>query len=93
MGLNGPLGPKVASPPLPGSVESYLAAPGLPRFIVDLRGIPGSAPSAPWFTKERLFRNIGAVEDRCGYSPDVASGEFDGLIWFDQTSPSVLLPF
>ncbi|MEA2602258.1 MAG: erythromycin esterase [Acidobacteriota bacterium] len=93
VGLNGPLGPQVASSPIPGSVESYLAAPGLPRFIVDLRGIPGSAPSSPWFKKERLFRNIGAVEDRCGFSPDVAAGEFDGLIWFDQTSPSVLLPF
>ena len=89
----GGLGPNEAAPPVPGSVESYLAAPRIPRFVVDLRGIPGSAPSAPWLAKTRPLRSIGALALQCGFQPSVAADEYDGLIWFDQTSPSVLLPF
>lgn len=89
----GPLGPNPAIAPLPGSVESYLASPGMPRFAVDLRGIPSSSPAAAWLGKPRFFRNIGAVASRCGFSTTVASSDYDGLIWFSQTSPSILLPF
>ena len=64
---------------------------GLPRFLLDLRGIPADAPSAAWLTAERPLRSIGALAVRCSFSPAVVSKSYDGLIWFDQTSPSVLL--
>ncbi|HEV7508766.1 MAG TPA: erythromycin esterase family protein [Thermoanaerobaculia bacterium] len=90
---DGSLGPRPAVPSLPGSVEAFLGSPGIPRFIVDLRGIPSSSPAAAWVGKSRLFRSIGAVASRCGFNPTVISSDYDGLIWFSQTSPSILLPF
>jgi len=80
-----------ALPAIPSSVESYFHAAGLPRFVLDLRNIPADAPSAAWLTGERPFRSIGALAVRCAFSPTVVSKDYDGLIWFDQTSPSVLL--
>ncbi|HEY0512772.1 MAG TPA: erythromycin esterase family protein [Thermoanaerobaculia bacterium] len=90
VGDNG-LGPQEALPPVAGSVESYLRAAGLPRLILDLRGVPADAPAAPWLDQPRPFREIGAMAARCAFSPVVISREFDGLIYFDQTHPSALL--
>lgn len=84
------LGSHPAMPPVPGSLESFLGAAGLPRFILDLRG--GTAPEI-WFGKPRAHRNIGAVATRCAWAPAVAAEEYDGLVWVDPTNPSVLLPF
>jgi erythromycin esterase len=87
-------GPQLTShqalPPVPGSLESLLSATGLPRFLLDLRH--GNAPHV-WFDKPRFFRNIGAIATHCAFSPTVAAEAYDGLVWIDPTSPSVLLPF
>jgi erythromycin esterase-like protein len=88
----GPLGPNAAVPPLPGSVESLLAAANLPRFAVDLRKA-GSSPASAWLAKPRFFRSLGAVALRCGFTTATVDSDYDGLIWFSQTSPSILLPF
>lgn len=81
-----------AAPPTPGSVEAHLRATGLPRLIVDLRRVQGGAP-ATLFKQPKPFRNVGSVAVRCGYVATPVAQLFDGLIWFDQTHPSVLLPF
>ena len=60
--------------------------------MVDLRNIPGNAPSAPWLKKERPFRLIGALATRCAFGPAVVAEEYDAMIWIERTNPSVLLP-
>ncbi|HEX2223478.1 MAG TPA: erythromycin esterase family protein, partial [Thermoanaerobaculia bacterium] len=84
-----------AVPPPPNTVEALLGATGLPRFIVDLRGLGQGNEEGPtrWFHQLRTYRMYGAVAFRCSFWPTVAADDYDGLIWFDQTSPSILLPF
>jgi erythromycin esterase len=82
-----------ATPPAAGSVEAYLRSARMPRFVLDLRGIPDNAPSASWLRQPRNFRSIGSRVLRCASSPRVVSNDYDGLIWIERTSPSVLLPF
>ena len=77
--------------PVPGSVESFLHAAGLPRFVLDLRALPATSPAAPWLAAPHPFRELGAIAARCAFSPIVASHDFDGLIYFEATHPSVLL--
>jgi erythromycin esterase len=66
------------------------------RFILDLRSLPQSAEIA-WLRGERPLRIIGSV-----YAPNFAanyfyastiSTEYDVMIHFATTKPSVLLPF
>ena len=78
-----------AVPAIPDSVEGYLKSAGMPRFIVDLRNVP-SGPDY-WLERVKNFRNIGAVATRCAFRPTNVSSSYDGLIWMDETSPSVLL--
>ncbi len=79
-----------ALPPVPGSLETFLGAAGIPRFILDLR--PGHLPGK-WFDEPRNFRSIGSAAVRCAFYPIVAADHYDGLIWIDPTNPSQLLPF
>ena len=81
-----------ARPPIPGSVESYLGAAGMPRFVLDLRRVPNGAP-ATWLKQSQPFRSLGSGAIRCPFYPSVVSNDYDALIWFDKTNPSVLLPF
>jgi hypothetical protein len=39
----------------------------------------------------RPFRSIGAVAAHCAFGPVTVAQEYDGLIFFAQTSPSALL--
>lgn len=90
----GPTGLKahVEPPPVVGSLETLLQAPGMPRFILDLRNLGEDAPMA-WFKKPQNMRSIGAVAQKCSYVSTVANRDFDGLIWIDISTPSTLLPF
>ena len=81
-----------ALPPPPGTVDAYLRSARIPRFLVDLRNIPGKAPSATWLKNERPFRSIGSLATRCAFDPAVVAEEYDALIWIERTNPSVLLP-
>ena len=90
--IDGRLGSFDMAPPVPGSLEVYLGSAGMPRYILDLRRVPGGAP-AQWLDAPRGFRNIGAREVRCGFLPATVADEYDAMIWFDRTNPSVLLPF
>lgn len=73
-------------------MESYLAAAGVPRFVLDLCRVPNGVP-ANWLKRGQNFRSIGAVAMRCAFFRTVVADEYDALIWFDQTNPSILLPF
>jgi erythromycin esterase len=79
-----------ALPPAPNSVETYLNAAGLPRFILDLRHVPAGGP-ATWLKQPRPFREIGAIARRCSSYLTVATDAFDGLVWIEQSTPSRLL--
>lgn len=89
---NGRVVANEALPPSPNSVEAYLRSAGLPRFVLDLRHVPAGGAST-WLKQPRPFREIGAVALRCASPPTVIADTFDGLVWIDRTSPSVLLPF
>lgn len=86
------LRPFEAVPAPPSSVEGLLAATGIPRFFVDLRSLGDNGP-ARWFHEERLMRSLGTPVIRCGFFPVVAASDFDGLIYIERSTPSVLLPF
>lgn len=83
----------------PAPAETYaahFASTGLQRFILDLSG-PFTEPANRWLVGPRPLRSIG-----CCYRPSdpgfyfldtVLPAEFDAIIYFDTTTPSILLPF
>jgi erythromycin esterase len=48
-------------PAIPGSLDSALAAIGLPVFAIDLRTAPSTGPVADWLNVPQLMRSIGAT--------------------------------
>jgi erythromycin esterase-like protein len=94
-----------AAPSYPGTVEYMLHSTGIPRMILDLRRASSTDPASQWISGGMLIRQIGAVYagqtslagpdaiygyDGFGLSYRVAQ-DFDALVFFDQTTPSVLL--
>lgn len=82
-------------PPSPDSYETYFHQAGLPRFFLDLRQVKAGAPAADWLLTPHPFRVIGA-----GYTPydlqlsletAALAKVFDVAIYFENTSPSLLL--
>lgn len=63
---------------------------------MDLR-VLARTPGADWIRKERPFRNIGAVYvpslPSLYFGNSTISTEYDVMIHFATTQPSVLLPF
>jgi erythromycin esterase len=86
------LGSNAEPPPPQGSLETFLQAPGIPRFILDLRNLNEDAPMI-WLRKPRPLRSIGAVAQRCSFGINPTMDEYDGLIWIETSTPSTLLPF
>lgn len=88
----GRLGPADAAPSFPGSVEYVFHQTGLLLFVLDLR--KASATNAgSWLLSEQEFREIGAVVTDGFSARGTLTQDYDALIYFDQTTPSVLLPF
>lgn len=85
------LGSNVEPPPPQGSLETFLQAPGIPRFILDLRNLDEDAPMI-WLQKPRPLRSIGAAAQRCSFGINPTMDEYDGLIWIETSTPSRLLP-
>jgi len=83
--------PYDAVPSFPGSIEYVFHQTGLPRFILDLRKASASDPASAWLLGENEFRSIGAVPGDGFYITRTLTQDYDALIYFDQTSPSVLL--
>jgi erythromycin esterase len=46
---------------IPGSLDSALAAIGIPIFAIDFRSAPSTGPVADWLNAPQLMRSIGAV--------------------------------
>lgn len=69
----------------------------MPRLFLDLRGIDLSPESTNWLAGPRPFRSIGAVYDRTKpeifFSQSRLPEEYDVIIYFQDTTPSTLLPF
>jgi erythromycin esterase-like protein len=75
-------------PPPPRSVESFFAATGQPRLILDLRRAARDSEDSRWLTESRPFRSIGAVATEEQFYPAVITDLFDVLIYFDATTPA-----
>jgi len=74
-----------------GSVEYAFHQTGYPRFMLDLRLASPNDPNSAWLTKPIDFRSIGALAMSYAFYQTNVSDNFDILIFFDQTHPSVLL--
>lgn len=85
------LGTYTTSSSAPGSFEWAFHKTGIPQFIIDLRKAAESSGESAWIKRELDFRSIGAVAMDYAFSPMTISNEFDALIFFDHSSPSVLL--
>jgi hypothetical protein len=79
------------------SYSYHFRGADIPRFFLDLRTIDFDSTATDWIPGPRAFRSIGAV-----YSPNLAAQyfanaelprEFDVIIYFQNTSASILLPF
>jgi erythromycin esterase-like protein len=90
----GPLGlrPYDASPSFPGSAEYVFHQTGMPQFIVDLRRASSDNPGSAWLLDDVQFRTIGAVPVD-GFAVTRLVHDYDAIIYFDHSSPSLLLPF
>ncbi len=86
-------------PPAPeGTYEAELRRLGQPRFLVDLRPIEGSPPaSAAWLAGPLSFRSIGSVfrptDPGSYFALTRLAATYDLLVWVEETSATVLLPF
>lgn len=78
--------------PEPGSYEYAFQKTGVPQFILDLRKIFFSH-FLNWLNEEMNFRSIGAIAMDYAFYKTVLPIEFDAVIYFDKTNPSMPLPF
>jgi len=92
----GGLGPNQAAPSIPGNVEYFFHRDGVARQILDVRLATNESrdsSSSSWLTGPLWLRTIGAVAiPGFNLTPPYAQA-FDGIVFFDQTTPSTLLPF
>jgi erythromycin esterase len=82
----------VALPSEPGSIEWAFHQVGRQRAILDLRRADPRSPASAWLTEPIPHRNIGAVAMGSVFGENNLAASYDLLIFFDQTSASVLLP-
>jgi erythromycin esterase len=84
----------VALPP-ENSYEYTFRSAELPRFFLDLRGLPSDSPATNWLLTSHPFRHIGAGYDPTSPEDFFLSGilpdMFDVIIYFQDTSRSILL--
>jgi erythromycin esterase len=81
-----------ASASAPGSVEWAFHEAGLERAILDLRKVDRGSSSSNWLAEPINHRSIGALAMGGAFFPNELTKSFDLLIFFDQTTASVLLP-
>ncbi len=90
------LGVYLALDSFPGSAEYYFHETGTPQQILPLGLANANDPGSSWLLGGLEFRSIGALEEDgiaefSGTSSLVQ--DFDGLIFFDQTTASAELPY
>lgn len=81
--------------PLTNSYESFFYEAGLPRFFLDLRSVKAGAAASDWLLVPHPFRQIGSGYHpnvmRSGFETAALARVFDVVIYFQDTSPSLLL--
>ena len=81
-----------AGPSEPGSIEWAFHETNLPRAFLDLRKIDKASAASGWLAEPIGHRSIGALAMGTGFAAYDLSENYDLLIFFDQTTASVLLP-
>ena len=82
-----------AAPSFAGSAEYVFHSTEMPRFILDMRKASYEDPASAWLRDEIEYRTIGAVVEDGFLSTLRFTTDYDALVFFDQTTPSALLPF
>ena len=72
----------------PGSIEWNLHRIGHARCVLDLRKAL-EAREGKWLDQPLPFRMVGALAMRQQFFPARVTGQYDALIYFDRTNPSV----
>jgi erythromycin esterase len=92
VGSSGILGPHEVQVPERDSYEAFFRTTGLPRLIIDLRNLPSAAAARNWLMGPHPFFNVGGQYTE-PYTIDYPRlpQTYDVLIYFQQTSPSILL--
>ncbi|HEX5942820.1 MAG TPA: erythromycin esterase family protein [Anaerolineales bacterium] len=84
-----------ASSPPEDSYESYFRSTELPLFFLDLRRLPSDPAARNWLSTSHPFRSIGAAYQPSHpeefIDPAILPDLFDVIIYFQDTSPSLLL--
>jgi erythromycin esterase len=96
VGSSGGLATFPALDSFPGSAEYFFHETGTPQQILDLRLASANDPGSGWLLGGLEFRDIGAaeVDGFLEFSPTSRLvQDFDGLIFFDQTTASAELPY
>jgi erythromycin esterase-like protein len=86
-----PMKVKQVRPSLPGSYERAAHDSGVPRFLLDLREGEVGRDLREALLEPRLERFIGVIyrpqtERSSHYSQCILPRQFDGYVWFDETS-------
>jgi erythromycin esterase-like protein len=92
-----PMQVKRVRPSLPGSYERVSHDAAIRRFLLDLRGGAVSDDVREALMEPRLERFIGVIyrpetERWSHYSEAILARQFDGWVWFDETSAVTPLP-
>ena len=74
-----------------GSAEWVFHSTGVARFMLDLRLASPDDPSSNWLTRPLDFRSIGALARSYAFSQTVLTDDFDVVVFFDRSTPSLLL--
>jgi erythromycin esterase len=84
----------VGAPPI-NSYESFFHDAGLSRFFLDLRSVKVGAAASDWLLVPHPFRQIGSCYHptvmQSGFLTAALARVFDVVIYFQDTSPSLLL--
>jgi erythromycin esterase len=93
----GSLTSQIADTPPADSYEQIFRGANIPMFFLDLRKSAFDGSSANWLLGPHRSRSIGAVYDQKSplnyYYSSRLPNDFDVVIYFQDTSPSTLLPF
>jgi erythromycin esterase len=85
---------QVGAPP-PNSYESLFHEVGLPRFFLDLRPVKPGAAASNWLLVPHPYRRIGGTYHpnvwQSGFDTAALARKFDVVIYFQDTSASLLL--
>jgi erythromycin esterase len=80
-----------AVPSYPGTIEYVFHSTGMERFILDLRTTSFSDPASSWVRGGLDVRSIGAVPVQGFSATNRLDLDYDAIVFFEDTTPSVLL--